>query len=92
MFRFGGEEFLLVMPGADAHEAGERLEAIRRELATTALVTRNGELRVTLSAGLAVWPGQGQGLDELLQIADAALYEAKRNGRNRVCNLASLSS
>lgn len=92
VFRFGGEEFLLVMPGADAHEAAERLEAIRRELATTALVTRNGELRVTLSAGLAVWPGQGEGLDELLQIADAALYEAKRNGRNRVCSLASLSS
>ncbi|BBP85930.1 MULTISPECIES: histidine kinase N-terminal 7TM domain-containing diguanylate cyclase [unclassified Pseudomonas] len=88
VFRIGGEEFLLILPGADSDEAQQRLEAIRRELADTALATRIGELRVTLSAGLAVWPDQGQSLDELLQVADAALYEAKRSGRNQVCALA----
>ena len=88
VFRIGGEEFLLILPGADSDEARLRLEAIRRELADTALATRIGELRVTLSAGLAVWPDQGQSLDELLQVADAALYEAKRSGRNQVCALA----
>lgn len=60
VFRIGGEEFLLILPGADSDEARLRLEAIRRELADTALATRIGELRVTLSAGLAVWPDQGR--------------------------------
>ncbi|MNF04913.1 diguanylate cyclase [compost metagenome] len=46
-----------------------------------------GPLSVTLSAGLAVWPAQGQTLDELMQAADAALYEAKRKGRNQVRRL-----
>jgi diguanylate cyclase (GGDEF)-like protein len=64
-----------------------RLQALCRELAEKALPTREGPLTVTLSAGLAVWPAQGQTLEELMQLADSALYEAKRNGRNRVCRL-----
>lgn len=91
VFRIGGEEFLLILPGADSEEARLRLEAIRRELADTGLATRGGKLHVTLSAGLAIWPSQGQSLDELLQVADAALYDAKRNGRNQVCALARVS-
>lgn len=84
VFRIGGEEFLLILPGADASEACNRLELICSRLAATPVITRSGEQRVTLSAGLAFWPRQGQVLDELLQVADAALYEAKRSGRNRV--------
>ncbi|MGH8353339.1 MAG: histidine kinase N-terminal 7TM domain-containing diguanylate cyclase [Pseudomonas sp.] len=88
VFRIGGEEFLLILPGADAGEARARLESLCRQLAAAALPTRDGARAVTLSAGLALWPSQGQALDELLQAADAALYEAKRSGRNRVCALA----
>ncbi len=43
---------------------------------------------MTLSAGLALWPEQGLVLDELLHVADDALYQAKHAGRNRVCSLA----
>ncbi|WAJ38091.1 diguanylate cyclase [Pseudomonas sp. GOM7] len=85
VFRIGGEEFLLIMPGVDSSEARSRLQALCAQLASRALPTRGGDQRVTLSAGLAHWPLQGQRLDELLQVADAALYEAKRSGRNRVC-------
>jgi diguanylate cyclase (GGDEF)-like protein len=49
--------------------------------------TRGGARYVTLSAGLALWPEQGLELDELLQVADAALYQAKHAGRNQVCTL-----
>ena len=87
VFRIGGEEFLLILPGADAREATKRLEAICQGLAQKPIETRSGLRHVTLSAGLALWPEQGRALDELLQAADAALYEAKRRGRNRVCSL-----
>lgn len=85
VFRIGGEEFLLIMPGVSPGEALSRLQELCAQLAGRTLATRAGDQRVTLSAGLANWPLQGQRLDELLQVADAALYEAKRTGRNRVC-------
>ena len=92
VFRIGGEEFLLIMPRADAVEARARLETICRDLAAHPLPTRGGARYVTLSAGLALWPEQGPGLDELMQVADAALYQAKHEGRNRVCSLAAQPS
>ncbi len=87
VFRIGGEEFLLILPGADPDEASARLQSICSQLAAREIATRGGDQRVTLSAGLAYWPQQGQALDELLHAADAALYQAKRTGRNRVCCL-----
>ena len=87
VFRIGGEEFLLILPGADAAEARARLQTICRSLAEQPLPTRGGARYVTLSAGLALWPYQGVELDRLLQIADSALYRAKDEGRNRICGL-----
>lgn len=87
LFRIGGEEFLLILPRADGLEARKRLDAICRSLAAHPVPTRGGARYVTLSAGLALWPEQGLELDELLQVADAALYQAKHAGRNRVCTL-----
>ena len=84
VFRIGGEEFLLILPGVDAAEASQRVESLREQLASVRLPTRAGPLQVTLSAGLALWPQHGHALDELLQAADAALYQAKHAGRNRV--------
>ncbi|MDT4872932.1 putative signaling protein [compost metagenome] len=87
VFRIGGEEFLLLLPGATGEESFARLHSLCQALAGQPLLTRMGPLAVTLSAGLAVWPDQGQTLDELMQAADAALYKAKRNGRNQVRRL-----
>ncbi|MGA4319946.1 histidine kinase N-terminal 7TM domain-containing protein [Ectopseudomonas hydrolytica] len=84
VFRIGGEEFLLILPGLDAQAARARLEALRTQLSQVGQPTRIGTLPVTLSAGIAIWPAHGQGLDSLLQAADVALYRAKRDGRNRV--------
>lgn len=83
VFRIGGEEFLLILPGVDAVEAGQRVESLRDQLASLSMPTQAGALQVTLSAGVALWPQHGHGLDELLQAADVALYEAKHAGRNR---------
>jgi diguanylate cyclase (GGDEF)-like protein len=85
LFRFGGEEFLLIMPGATTRLARERLENICRALAATSLATRGGDQQITLSAGLVVWPELVGELEQLLAVADVALYEAKHGGRNRVC-------
>lgn len=83
-FRIGGEEFLLILPEADSAEAFVRLQNLCAQLANTPMSTRIGEIQITCSAGLAHWPTQGQSLDELILKADAALYSAKRAGRNCV--------
>jgi diguanylate cyclase (GGDEF)-like protein len=84
LFRIGGEEFVLIMPGADAAVALSRLQSICRELASTPLSTRDGPQTITVSIGLALWPAQGQSLEQLLSAADSAMYTAKSAGRNRV--------
>jgi len=84
VFRIGGEEFLLILPEADSTEAFARLQGLCSQLANTPMQTRIGEIQITCSGGLAHWPKQGQSLDELILKADAALYAAKRAGRNCV--------
>lgn len=89
--RFGGEEFVVLLPGAGAQAAGEIAERIR--LAVAALEVRYGGpelvpapmVRITASAGAAVFPMHGSTLEELLEQADLALYVAKHAGRDRVC-------
>lgn len=84
VFRIGGEEFLLILPGLGVQEALARVESLREQFATTAMMTKAGALSVEFSAGLASRREHGEGLDELMHAADAALYQAKREGRNRV--------
>ena len=82
--RYGGEEFLVLLPGQDAASArmvGERL----RQAVEDAVVDWQGEpLRFTISIGLAALR-DGDGPDKLLARADKALYRAKHEGRNRIC-------
>lgn len=73
MFRVGGEEFWLILPGVYVQEARKRLESICRGLAASPLPTRSGERAVSLLAGLALWPEQGRALDELLHATEVAL-------------------
>ncbi len=83
--RFGGEEFLVLMPGATVGDAVERAEMIRAACSSVEIPTREGAITITLSAGVATSePGQ---IDPaaLIDAADGALYDAKDLGRNRVC-------
>jgi diguanylate cyclase (GGDEF)-like protein len=82
--RLGGEEFALVLPRSDADSALEVAERIRRTFAEDAIETGGKALRSTVSAGVATAGAKGQPFEEVLRNADAALYAAKRDGRNRV--------
>ena len=62
----------------------ERAERCRRELAEQAITVGAAEVRVTLSIGVATFPAHGDSGADLIQSADRALYEAKRQGRDRV--------
>jgi diguanylate cyclase (GGDEF)-like protein len=84
VFRIGGEEFLVILPGTAPDEALEKLEQLCRALAASSLASRAGPLRLTMSVGLAYYPSQGDDLESLMQHADAQLYHAKGSGRNRV--------
>lgn len=81
--RYGGEEFCVVLPETSADEAALVAERIRATLANTPVTLQGGaSVRVTCSIGLA--EAQAPDIDALVACADAALYEAKRRGRNRV--------
>lgn len=82
--RFGGEEFLILLPGLDADLAMKTAERIRKAVSANALEFETGQVRMTVSAGVAVFPDSGRTMDSLIQAADAALYAAKEGGRNRV--------
>ena len=82
--RYGGEELAVVLPETDAAGARAIAERLRAAVEGTAHATEQGSLRVTVSVGVATWPGGGQTPDELLTTADRALYRAKQTGRNRV--------
>ncbi|MBC7364120.1 MAG: GGDEF domain-containing protein, partial [Candidatus Aminicenantes bacterium] len=83
--RFGGEEFIVILPGLELEKAVCRaeliLDAVRRlEIKYSDSVLKN----LTISAGVAAFPEHGENWPELLQAADSALLQAKSQGRNRV--------
>jgi diguanylate cyclase (GGDEF)-like protein len=80
VYRFGGEEFLVLLPGADLEAAVEIAERVRDAIS----LGRPGELELTLSAGVAAAAGDGVSYDDLFRAADVALLQAKRDGRDRV--------
>jgi two-component system cell cycle response regulator len=82
--RYGGEEFLLVMPETDAEFAGAVAERLRSDVEKVAFQTRSGTFPVTVSIGIAEWQGASDTAEALIKRADTALYSAKRSGRNRV--------
>jgi diguanylate cyclase (GGDEF)-like protein/PAS domain S-box-containing protein len=82
--RLGGEEFVLVLPGAGREQALERAERIRRAVAAGRLVLDGEGVAVTVSIGVAVCPADGAAAATLLAAADRALYTAKATGRDRV--------
>lgn len=85
--RLGGEEFVLMLPSTTRQEALEVAERLRRAVELASIETGVGQLRATISLGVASLDGAAPALQELLAAADKALYDAKRAGRNCVRTL-----
>ncbi|WP_245642681.1 GGDEF domain-containing protein [Nonomuraea candida] len=83
--RFGGEEFAVLLPGADTDEARRVAERLRVRIARMAIPVEDTLVRVTISTGVALMGVHGDDLIDLLAAADLALYRAKELGRDRVC-------
>lgn len=82
--RYGGDEFMIVLPGAPPEIAFARAELIRQETDTMLLAKEGSQdYRITLSIGVAAFPGHANSVEALIQAADNALYRAKQEGRNR---------
>jgi diguanylate cyclase (GGDEF)-like protein len=82
--RYGGEEFLVVLPSCPSHHGVQRADDFRRAIAERPVPTANGPLAMTCSLGVAAYD-YGMLPEDLIQRADEALYRAKRMGRNCVC-------
>ncbi|WP_339252774.1 GGDEF domain-containing protein [Sporosarcina sp. FSL W8-0480] len=85
--RFGGEEFVILLPETDKLMAFNIAERLRKKMEST--ISPCGEI-VTISIGIAMYPEDGKHPAELLELADQSLYEAKRIGRNRTVEYATL--
>jgi len=83
--RFGGEEFVILLPNTTAEEACHVAERIRRGAGVVKVLTADTIVGVTLSIGIAALGSHGTDLFELLAASDLALYRAKNTGRDRVC-------
>lgn len=81
--RFGGEEFLIVVPGTREPEISNVCERIRKAINATKICVEQLEIPITVSLGTTTWMESG-GVEEMICAADAALYQAKNAGRNRV--------
>jgi diguanylate cyclase (GGDEF)-like protein len=85
VFRYGGEEFVILLPTAELDGARGRAERLRTKIRELTIVYQGQTLRmVTFSMGVSEFPRHGTTSQELMAAADAALYEAKRGGRDRV--------
>lgn len=84
--RFGGEEFLILLPGASAPDVAFLLERLRLEVERLSIPSARdrAHFTITFSAGVASFPGDGGSGEDLIRIADQRLYMAKAAGRNRV--------
>lgn len=84
--RFGGDEFIILITSTTAERVHAFVEKLRELISASDIKVPGIEapLRITISGGLAIYPVHGQSSAELLHAADDALYEAKRNGRNRI--------
>jgi diguanylate cyclase (GGDEF)-like protein len=83
--RFGGEEFLLVLPETEKQSALFVAERIRKAVSEISIQAYEQELKVTISVGIATFPQDSDNYMDLIDKADKALYEAKKTGKNRVC-------
>ena len=82
--RYGGEEFLVALPDTNIDGAVMAAERVREKLTQTGMLVQGKSVTLTLSTGIAEFPADGKSPEPLIAAADAALYQAKRGGRDRV--------
>jgi diguanylate cyclase (GGDEF)-like protein len=85
--RYGGEEFLVVLPNSDLEQTRQQADRMRVLLEHRPMFVDGKELRVTASFGTTVSDGSERPADEYIRVADEALYQAKKGGRNQVASL-----
>lgn len=85
--RYGGEEFLVVLPNCDLEQAANQAERMRHRLHATSMLVDGRELQVSGSFGVTISDGSERSPDVFVRVADEALYRAKANGRNRIWSL-----
>jgi two-component system, cell cycle response regulator len=93
--RYGGEEFIIVLPDCDTEMSRQAAERIRRVVEETPMVAGEADLRITMSFGVAAFHGGTTiSADHAVKLADEALYRAKNGGRNRVdlCRIGGIQS
>ncbi len=84
MARFGGEEFVIILPRTSIKKAFEKVEYLRHKIANTVITDSLVSASVTASFGIASFPETSKSINEIIKDADNALYKAKDNGRNRL--------
>jgi diguanylate cyclase (GGDEF)-like protein len=87
--RYGGDEFTIVLPETSARQAWQGAERLRQVIETLSIEVSNKKgssekLKITGSIGVAEYPYDANSVEALIEMADQALYQAKRKGRNRV--------
>ncbi|WP_261843294.1 diguanylate cyclase [Aliamphritea ceti] len=83
-FRYGGEEFVVMLPEESLSQALQVAERIRQRVADKPLQLENGEVQITVSIGVSVYPADGDDYNRLIRVADRHLLNAKQRGRNCV--------
>jgi diguanylate cyclase (GGDEF)-like protein len=86
--RFGGDEFVALLPETSAEKANEVAQRISKAVATSPLEFEGRRVETSVSIGLACYPQDGRSIDAVMARADRAMYVAKEQGRNRVVNFA----
>jgi diguanylate cyclase (GGDEF)-like protein len=82
--RYGGDEFVVLLPETDAAGGYVVAEKLRRDIADLTLHAASRNVRSSISVGLVVYPEDGSTIEQLVSAADVAMYEAKRRGKNRI--------
>jgi len=82
--RYAGDEFMVILPETTLEGAVQLAERIRQGVEQSELAVGSGRVRTTVSIGVASFPSQAAGSDDLIRVADSAMYVAKQGGKNRV--------
>jgi diguanylate cyclase (GGDEF)-like protein len=85
---YGGDEFVLVLPGFDKHQAFDTAETIRKRIKETIYLEKADlNVRVNASLGVSTYPDDADTLSELLALADQAMFSVKERGKDSVCGI-----